>query len=335
MENNILSLVILTRNRCETLKKSLQYHCAAITNECLEKTIKIYVIDNGSTDNTLEYLNDLCVQYKNIVVIKNSENIGFDNSFLVGLESVKSTYIWFLQDHAQVLVEQLPDILSLLQAPDSEYTYINAPLKTIKKYSSSTDQKLHVVLNSVTLNANIFNRALLLPFYKKHLAEFQSTGLIFFLANIEMVINYGFERMLILPNIVTVYQRFLVVEERDKDNWQKSFTGYINVTLGYARILKYIIEHGILTKDKIKSCLVTSDHGLHALHAFIKLRKTKSDNKVPNETAQIIASVPTYSRVERYLIIKSITGSNSMLILLKFFDLFLVAYFRIKAYLHY
>ncbi|MEI7994397.1 MAG: glycosyltransferase family 2 protein [Methylococcaceae bacterium] len=332
MENDILSLVILTRNRCETLKRSLLYHCEALSNKDLEKTIKIYVIDNGSTDNTSEYLNELCLQFKNIVVIKNGKNIGADNSLLVGLESVKSRYVWCLQDHAQVFVEQLPDILSLLQVSDREHTFICAPLKTINKYSSSSDQKLHAILNSVTLNVNIFNRALLLPFYRKHLIEFQGSGLIFFLANIEMVIHYGIERMLILPNFVTVNEQFLVPQERDKYNWQKSFSGYTNVTLGYARIISYIIEHRILTEEIVKRFLSTSDQGLNALRKFIRLRKIKSDDKVPIETAQIIANVPTYSRMERYLIIKSISGSNTMLILLKFFDLFLVGYFRIKAY---
>jgi glycosyltransferase involved in cell wall biosynthesis len=330
MNNNILSFVILTKDRCETLKKSLQYHCETLRNEGLEDVIKIYVIDNGSIDNTLEYLKDLCLIFNNIVVIKNGKNIGFDNSLLVGLNSTKSRYVWCLQDHAQVLMEQLPYIISLLQIPDIEYSYVFAPLRNEKKYISSYDQKLHALLSGNTLNVNIFNRSLLLPFYKKHLNEFESSGLTFYLANIEMVINYGTKRMLMLPNIVTVYQRFLVSPEGDNDRWQKSFSGYIAVTLGYARILNYIIEQKLLTEATLKQHLAVNDNGLRALHSFIRLRKLKSDSKIAVETAQLIANIPTYSNLERYLVIKAVSDSYGTLILLKFFDLFLFAYLKVK-----
>jgi glycosyltransferase involved in cell wall biosynthesis len=335
MKDNILSLVILTKDRCETLKKSLQYHCEALRNEGLEDTIKIYVIDNGSIDTTSEYLKNFCLIFNNIVVIKNYKNIGFDNSLLIALNSSKSKYVWCLQDHAQVLVEQLPYIISLLRMPDKEYSYIYAPLRNKKKYIKSNDQKLHALLCGNTLNVNIFNRSLLLPFYKKHLKEFEGSGLIFYLANTEMVMDYGIKSMLILPNIVTVYQQFLVSQKEDKYRWQKNFAGYITVSLGYARILKYLIEQKILSKTILKRQLALNDNGLHALHSFIKLRKLKSDTKITVENAHLIASIPTYTNLERYLVIKAVSGSKGELILLKFFDFFLVLYLKIKLFFIY
>ncbi len=331
-KNNILSFVITTKNRCETIKESLSHHCAALKREGLENIVKIIIVDNGSTDNTLDFLRDFCLYHENILVISNGYDIGFDKSLLVGLESSKSRYVWCLQDHALVLIEELKSIISLLEKLEIEYSYVFAPLQNIEKLNKIDDKKLHVILRSDILNSNIFNRELFLHYYKKHIVEFGGSGLVFFLANVEMVISYGIERMLILDRVATIYQHFQVLQKGTNDRWQKSHGGYITVSVGYAKIIKYFIGRGLLSEAAIKRHLAVNDNGLNALHAFIKFRNLFSVSNVSVETAQIITGIPNYSYIEKLLISEALCGSRFKFAFLKVLDFPLVVYLKAKKW---
>lgn len=69
MKNNKLSIVILTWNGLEYTKKCLN----SLQNSHGLENCDVYVVDNGSTDGTIDYLESLDW----IILIKNNENLGF------------------------------------------------------------------------------------------------------------------------------------------------------------------------------------------------------------------------------------------------------------------
>lgn len=88
--------VIVTFNRKELLQESVE----AVINQTV-KVKDILIIDNNSTDGTIDVLNNLKGKYNNLSYISLDKNIGGAGGFNIGInEAVKrnSDYIWIMDD---------------------------------------------------------------------------------------------------------------------------------------------------------------------------------------------------------------------------------------------
>jgi len=89
--SNLVSVIIPTHNRAEYLIETI--------NTVLSQTYKnleIIVINDYSSDKTLEILNSLNIQ--NLHIISNKENLGAPASRNIGINSCKGSYIAFIDD---------------------------------------------------------------------------------------------------------------------------------------------------------------------------------------------------------------------------------------------
>ena len=94
-----------------------------ITKNCLESIVKhttgvgyeLIVVDNASTDGSVEMLRQFCKENKNVVVVENATNVGFAQGNNQGAKKASGDYILFLNSDTQINDNALATAVSWLQ----------------------------------------------------------------------------------------------------------------------------------------------------------------------------------------------------------------------------
>ncbi len=136
MNTKLVSIVVTTYNGERFLKAQLDSIIAQTY-----QPIEIIVVDDGSTDNTLNILNEYAAHHKNVSVIKNEQNLGYVKNFEKGFSLAKGDYIapcdqddvW-LPTKIDVLVNHIGD--DAIAYCDSEF--IDGAGQTLNKKMSDT-----------------------------------------------------------------------------------------------------------------------------------------------------------------------------------------------------
>ena len=83
--NNMVSGSIVTFNNISTIEKTLE----TIFTQTKDIDFKLYIVDNGSSDGTPEFVEK---NYPQISVIRNEKNVGFGAGHNIIINSVESSY---------------------------------------------------------------------------------------------------------------------------------------------------------------------------------------------------------------------------------------------------
>jgi len=102
---NILSIIIVTYNSSKLIKSCLE----AVSNI---DQIKIYVVDNKSSDNTLEIVKN---NFPQIDIIINSKNLGFSRANNLALKLVKTKFALVLNVDARINQEDIFKTIKILE----------------------------------------------------------------------------------------------------------------------------------------------------------------------------------------------------------------------------
>ncbi|MCL4562636.1 MAG: glycosyltransferase [Chloroflexi bacterium] len=103
----------------------LTYNGISYTRQCLRSVLKktagdgyeIIVVDNGSSDGTLEYLQKLKKQYDNVCIILNDRNEGFARANNQGATAAQGEYLVFLNNDTIVTRGWLDGLFCHLEDP--------------------------------------------------------------------------------------------------------------------------------------------------------------------------------------------------------------------------
>lgn len=87
---NPVSVIIVTRNRKEYLEKCID---SVLNQTCVPE--QVIVVDNGSSDNTVNFLRS---RFLNLEIIENISNVGFAKAMNKGIERSKGYYTLLLAD---------------------------------------------------------------------------------------------------------------------------------------------------------------------------------------------------------------------------------------------
>lgn len=96
----MLSIIIITMNRHEQLIEAID---SCLKCQLPEKT-KIFVFDNGSTDDTGNYLKEYLTDHQRVPVVyhRSEINLGVGGGRSAAFEMVDSKYVYFLDDDALI-----------------------------------------------------------------------------------------------------------------------------------------------------------------------------------------------------------------------------------------
>jgi len=108
-----LSIIIVSFNTKEITKKCLLSLKKNFVKYPLEH--EIIVVDNNSSDGTVEFLLDLKKQWNNIDIFLNKKNLGFGKGNNLGLEKCKGKYVLYLNSDAIVSDIDFQDLINLME----------------------------------------------------------------------------------------------------------------------------------------------------------------------------------------------------------------------------
>ena len=158
-----LSIVIPNYNGGENLKRSIE-SCKTI--QITEDNYEILVVDNKSTDNSVNIVNEMKEKFTNIRLIENEKNLGRIQNWNMSIEKANGNYLIFL--FANDLINEKNNIHQVLQNLDSDKTISICISALLKREKSKEYVKKAYFDNIVKCSAkkfasNCLNRGLL-PF---------------------------------------------------------------------------------------------------------------------------------------------------------------------------
>ena len=116
-QKELISIIIPVYNAEEYIEKTLD----AITNQTY-KRIEIIIVNDGSTDNTLNILNDYKKKDNRIKIIT-TPNRNVSNARNTGLEYAKGEYISFVDSDDLINKEYLSSLYDALKVTNSDYAH--------------------------------------------------------------------------------------------------------------------------------------------------------------------------------------------------------------------
>jgi glycosyltransferase involved in cell wall biosynthesis len=111
-----ISVIIRTYNSSNFVRKSIE---SVINQTLYKKYFEIIVVDDGSTDDTLEILS--C--YGNKIKVFPNESSGHINAINIGLGNANGNYFILLDSDDKFLPEALESFLNVIEGKDVDFVY--------------------------------------------------------------------------------------------------------------------------------------------------------------------------------------------------------------------
>ena len=158
-----LTVAVPNYNGGENLKRSIE-SCKWV--KIPKNDYEILIVDNKSTDNSIDIVNDMKKEFTNIRLIQNEKNLGRIQNWNISIEKAHGMYLIFL--FSNDLINEKNNISELLQNLDSDQTISICMSALLKKEKSRQYVKKAyfdkiIKCSSKKFASNCLNRGLL-PF---------------------------------------------------------------------------------------------------------------------------------------------------------------------------
>lgn len=98
--------------------------------DVIERTdVEVVLVDNGSTDNSEEVINELLPKYSFARSVKVEKNQGYGFGILSGLKEAKGTYIGWTHADMQTDPKDVIKALDIIESQDEEMIYVKGDRK--------------------------------------------------------------------------------------------------------------------------------------------------------------------------------------------------------------
>lgn len=117
-----LSIIIPVYNVEQYLKRCIDScECQNIPRDDYE----LIIVDDGSTDNSLQVAHKLTQKYENVIVI-HQENRGLSGARNTGMSVAKGNYLWFVDSDDWVVENSVGSVLSLCEMYDLDICHFSS-----------------------------------------------------------------------------------------------------------------------------------------------------------------------------------------------------------------
>lgn len=116
-----LGIYVITYNRAKELAQTLEY----IVNSAL-RDFPITVLDNCSTDNSVEIARGFAERIPDLRVISNRYNVGLGANFLKTFDLGDYKYTWVLCDDDKIDAPRMDDVLQVISEGEVELIHVGA-----------------------------------------------------------------------------------------------------------------------------------------------------------------------------------------------------------------
>lgn len=131
--NKEISVVIPTYNRSRLLDLCLEENVKFLKPH----GVKIFIVDNCSTDNTYEVVARHKANYQLIEYFCNKENLGSDRNFEIGLQLPDTDYVWLLGDSYRIDRYSVDKLVETIKVSKNRYDLyllnVDAALQDVEK----------------------------------------------------------------------------------------------------------------------------------------------------------------------------------------------------------
>lgn len=176
---NMITIIIPTYNNEQTIER-------AIRSVVMQTYVdwELIIINDKSTDKTLDICKHYAEMYQNIRVINNEENVGAGIARQIGLKDAKGEFITFLDSDDLLMADFLYQSMELQKQHDSDVVYTSYTIlypQGIQQVIPAGDfimegeatPQLHFVQEKKFLTGKIFRKSLLekIPWSDKRVGE--------------------------------------------------------------------------------------------------------------------------------------------------------------------
>ena len=105
-----LSIIIVNFNTKDFIKQCI----ASIIGSSFEREFEIIVVDNASTDGSVEDIQKTTSLTQNFFLIENKENVGFSKANNQGIGVAKGSYFLFLNPDTVFSTDTLETVISFM-----------------------------------------------------------------------------------------------------------------------------------------------------------------------------------------------------------------------------
>ena len=244
---NLISILLSTYNS----EKYLNEQIDSILKQSVTNW-KLFLRDDGSTDNTLNIINQYCEKNKNKIelLIDNKGNLGVDKSFMYMLSEVESDYYMFC-DHDDIwLPYKIEKTMEKMKATESDI--INKPVLIFTDLTV-VDENLKIISSSMWR-------------YSKTNPEYSKN--IYYLSVSSTVTGCTMLMNKMVKEFTLPYP-----EEALMHDW------WIALNVAYHGVVDYIDESTILYRQHDNNRIgAEKTNKKHYLNKFFKLKKVINEN---------------------------------------------------------
>lgn len=132
----ILSIVIPVYNVEKYIRKCI---LSIISQKSFNNEVEVIIVNDGTPDNSLNIIKDLCNCYTNIIVI-NQSNKGLSEARNTGLRHATGKFVWFVDSDDSIIDGSLYKIIQILKSSNFD---ILAILMVLVYQDNDVTKKLH------------------------------------------------------------------------------------------------------------------------------------------------------------------------------------------------